>query len=197
MKKKKKPKAMGRISIPVVIDDVKNFESFQMTRCTYFSIQCDTPAPNCYLGLGERQIPFLMLGLSGILFQPSLEDQFFDTPEKLEELFQAIEELTDVYVDINDIWLPNFVFTSVEHTRGSVYRIGIELFEAAYHFRNEVISNRKFSEVCDRLVDTVHYSPEETEALRQWEDQQIEMAKTHYKENPERRLQRSVKTMEV
>lgn len=178
------------IFIPVVIDDVKNFKMFQMTRCTYFCVQCDTPSPNWYLGLRDIRIPFLMTGLSGILFRPGLEEELFDTSEKFETLFEAIEQNEALYVDTNDIWLPNWLFPSHECMRGHVYRIDATLFATALRFRNEDISEQLFLELCKELPDSIRYSPEETNSLRLWSEKEIDLTRQFYREHSDLRLQR-------
>ena len=116
------------LSIPVVIDDVKKFPSFAMSRCNYFSIECDEPSVVSFEELGTPSITFLSVGLSGVLFGPSLEDREFDGTEKIESLFNSVEEDAGCFVELNDIWLPNKMFGDRDPVRGDVYRVSQELF---------------------------------------------------------------------
>lgn len=172
------------VDVPLVIDDVKDLKTFAMSRCSYFSIQCDKPSTEWVLEMRERRIPFLMVALSGIIYQP-IGGGLFDGPEKFEELFKVVEENPEVYVDTNDVWLPNFVLDQKNLRSGNVYRVGLKLFKAAYGFRNQEFSKKDFVTSLERFSGEIHYSPEETEALGLWEEEQIKEARAHYREHPE------------
>ena len=72
------PSPQDQITIPVIIDDVKKLENFSMSRCTYFSIQCDTPSPGWTLTIGNISTSFLMMGMSGIIYSPADGSDRFD-----------------------------------------------------------------------------------------------------------------------
>jgi hypothetical protein len=171
--------------VPIVIDDVKHLKTFSMSRCTYFSIECDTPFLGWVIEMRKRKIPLLMLALSGIIYKPMEAEKKFDSPEKFEDLFETIEKSPGVYVDTNDLWLPNFVFDKKNLKPGSVYRIGFGFFKAGYGFRNQMFSKEEFIEQCKKSRWIARYSAKETKALQLWHKMQVEEAKAHYKKHPE------------
>ena len=184
------PQATGPLSVPVTIDDVKQRTDFAFTRCEYFTIQCDTPSPDWVLGLQNRQIPFMMLGLSGIIFQPSLEEPYFTSPHQIETLFDGIEENEAVYVDTADLWLPTALVRKVvprgrDQMRGVTIRIYDQFFQEAVAFRNGTIDQTRFEGVAHELERTVTYIPEEDKAFHQWHRLQLGSAIDAYPKNRE------------
>lgn len=185
------------ISIPIVIDDVKRLSSFEMTRCSYFSIECDTPSVGWYLGFNKSHgIPFLMLGLSGIIYQPMDGDDHFSSPEQFEKLFAFVENLDDpyrdvLYIDVNYIWLPNELFENDKnnHKRGNVYRVGLDLFKTAYQFQKDGFDHG-FTKYFKEFRRELLYSDGETDVLRRWNKDRIEESISYYREHPELRLSR-------
>lgn len=169
------------ITVPLVIDDVKRVPTFEMTRCNYFCIQCDTPAPGWFLQIAGRQVPFLIVGLTGVIHRPAMDDERFDSPQKIDDLFDAIEAVPELYVDQEDVWIPNRMFDADEHKRGSVYRIGLGLFRSAYNFRNGLTRNQKSAFAGKGANWKVSFSRAETEALSAWGDHQIAEARRQYR----------------
>jgi hypothetical protein len=178
------------IAVPVVIDDIKRMETFQMARCSYFCIQADTPSPDWILDMESISIPFVMLGLSGIIVSPSLKEELFKTPDSFDKVFDRIDSHKALYVDTEDIWLPIELFGKQELGRGNVYRVDLSLFQLALLFRTEVISQNAFTDGAREISDAVQYSATETKALRKWSEGEIEKARTDYQEHPELRLKR-------
>ena len=174
-------------SIPIIIDDVKRYGNFRMTRCTYFTIECDTLSPEWILELGELGIPFYPLGLSGIIWKPIGDKDIFDSIDLIDELFDAIEKNPSLYVDTNEIWLPNFLFrhpsNTTCHKRGSVYRVENDLFRTAYFFTSDRIPERDFLKTCEKNIERIRYSEEETKSFSEWEQTQISRAKQTYPKN--------------
>lgn len=168
--------------IPVIVDDVKNYRNFSMTRCTYFTIECDVPSPNWVLGLKNKSIPFVLIGLSGVVSKPIGDSALFHTPESIEELFNTIETSPSLYIDMNDLWLPNVLFQA-PHRRGQVYRVENKLFNEAYLFREEKISEDHFLHRCSNLRPEIRYSEKETHSFENWGKLQIEKAKGVYPKN--------------
>lgn len=182
------------VKVPIVIDDVKRLRTFPMSRCIYFSIECDNPSPGWTLSIRNRKIPFLLNGLSGIITEP-IEGGLFHTPDKLEQLFEHIEKDSNkgVYVDTNDVWLPNSVFDHKNLKPGSVYRIPFSFFHAAYGFRNQIISQKELLSQCKKLKWKARYSASETKALALWQKKQIDETKERHEKHPELTLHRQTK----
>lgn len=145
----------NKIHIPVMVDDVKNIEKMKFTRCTYFSIQCDTPSFNWFLETNIGTLPFLLLGLSGIIYCPLGEAYKFTLPNQIEELFDLADKQEGLYIDINDIWLPNMAFPNEIAKRGAAYRVYIEIFKNALKFREHQISFKTLEEICSEYPEGI------------------------------------------
>lgn len=179
-------------SVPIIIDNVKNYEAFQMSRCSYFSIKSDTPAPGWMLNIENFRIPFLMMGLSGVIMSPSTKSPTFDSPQSFSDLFESIESHESLYIDTDDIWLPNIFFSRGNNKRGNVFRIPVALFQLAMNFRIDIISEKIFIELSSEHLDSIEFSPSETKSLSTWMKQEIDQAREEYKQNPQKRLERDL-----
>lgn len=184
------PNFEDQITIPVIIDDVKKLENFNMSRCTYFSIQCDTPSPGWALTIQNIHISFLMMGISGIIYSPDDGSDKFDHPDKFEKVFSIIESHESLYVDINDIWIPNLFFTIGKQKRGSVYRIPLDVFLVALAFRENTSSLKGLVKACDKHPKGAIFQDDETSAFSIWSKKQIDKAKKFYRSNPQKKLHR-------
>jgi hypothetical protein len=183
----KKPIDKKPLTIPVIIDDVKAQAGFQMSRCTYFSIASNVPSPDITLD-PRTNLPSIMVGFTSVICRPSNRSMLFDRPEKISGLLERVEKNLGLYVDINDLWLPNFVFDEKNRKRSSVYRIESELFRLAFNYQNEIISDKDFIRYCRNMKLTADFSPKETEAFSKWGKQRIEHAREYYHKSRKRRL---------
>ncbi len=179
-------------TIPITIDSVKDIESYRMTRCTYFSIENSEPVLGWSLKTADVDISFFMMELSGVITSPPGDNRYFDTPDALDHIFDVIEKNDELYVEANDIWLPNVLFESIGKRpgRGDVYRIGFDLFKTAYRLRDEVATDEEFMQIIKQLEVMVEleFSENETSALTDWNHRQIEINRSRYHENPEAML---------
>jgi hypothetical protein len=168
--------------VPVVVDDVKSYGKFKMTRCTYLTIECDIPSPDWVLGLRKKSIPFQLIGLSGLIIGPAGGGRLFESFDSIEALFNTIESHPSLFVDINDLWLPNKLFQSHPH-RGQVYRVESRLFHVAYLYREERISEGQFLRQCNGLKGNIRFSKKETRSFENWSRFQIQKAKDSFPKN--------------
>ena len=180
-------------TIPIVVDSVKNLNAYEMTRCTYFSIESIESSPGWILHSDDIDINFFMTGLSGVITSPQDDGLLFDTQDKLDHLFNAIDEHNNLYVDVNDVWLPNELFKEKKHTdpeRGDVFRIGHELFKLAYTLKEEANTDEYFLHRINQLEipKTLIFSEQETSELSKWNLNQIKINKVHYHERSELNL---------
>lgn len=172
-------------NIPIIIDDIKDEGDFKMSRCTYFSVATTLLSLDQSSDILDEKIPYLIVGVTGVIFQPSGKSPFFDCPQKITDFFDAVEEKSDFYVDINDIWVPNFVFRKKFSKRGRVFRISPVLFRSAFQFQNEQITEKEFLDFCKKVNLQAVFSPGETKAFSVWGEQQIKGARDHYRTNKE------------
>ena len=183
----KKPLDKEPLTIPVIIDDVKNQTDFKMSRCTYFSIASNVPSQEIALNRSIN-LPSVMVGFTSVICRPSNRSTLFDKPKKISSFFERAEKNEGVYVDINDLWLPNFLFDEENRKRSRVYRIGIELFRLAFNYQNEIITNEEFNKSCEKAEFRADFSPVETDAFAKWGGAQIKHASKYYHQNPEKWL---------
>lgn len=96
--------------------------------------------------------------------------------------FNKIEADEALYVDTNELWLPNSILGRPE--RGQVYRVADRLFLDAFQYREGLISQEEFLARCRRATEElVFFSDLETRAFREWGAAQIESARTSYPKN--------------
>ncbi len=90
-------------------------------------------------------------------------------------------------VNINDIWLPNFLFSraGAPQKKGQVYRLHGDLFSTAFLYREGRLTLATFLERCHGVNDAVIISEKETAAFTDWHKAQIEHAIGQYPKNKE------------
>ena len=175
-------------TIPIIIDDIKKYENFEMSRCSYFSIEVDAPSPAWNINLQDNNtIPFHLLSMQGIITNYDEKGGIFKTAAQIEALFNRIESADAHMVDINDIWLPNFLFGEQLQV-GNLFRISEALFTLAYQFRNSNLTKIVFLEECTAKLSEISYSLEESISFGEWAEQQISQAKDFYFQNQDMAL---------
>jgi hypothetical protein len=182
-----------KITIPVIADSLPREAWNDLARCVYFTIIADDPSTMWGLSLdGLSSVPFLMLGLEGIIFRPVRPDESdFTSPQLLQELIDAVESLEGFSVETEYFWLPTklldaaFSATIAETPdrssadRGSVFRVSHRLFTEALRAAREGTGLDHFSRVAtDQIVgevenSAIRYSPVETMAIREWSERQV------------------------
>jgi hypothetical protein len=160
--------------VPVFIETQAR-QSFPLVRCIYMAIENNDPLAGWGITLNGRQMPFLMLGLSGIIQQPFGTPQF-NSYGVIEDFFARIEKSPGLMLVFQDVWLPPFLFSS-EVELGTIYRIREDLFRIAYRFRDGGMTKDEFGRSCSELKDALTESKEETFAFGGWIAEQVGMAR--------------------
>lgn len=174
-------------TIPVIVDDIKRMDEFQMTRCSYYSIEAETTSSNWIVELENRKIPHYLFGLQGLLTNP-IGGGEFQNPGQITSIIEQIEFDDSLIVDINDIWLPNNLFDDRPHKRGDVYRISLGVYSIAHKYRYNQISADRYISSCIELKNEIRYSQMESETFAEWAKSQVEEAKMVYKKNKKYQL---------
>lgn len=176
-------------TIPIAVDSIKTVGNVSIVRCSYFSIENSEPDPGLTMAGHEFDIPFLMTGVSGVITGPPGSGGLFDSPHTLDRLFEAVDTDSALYVDQNHLWLPHNLFTK-DPLRGDIYRIGYVLFNLAYLLREESLTLDEFlARTQDAQEEfSVGFSDPETQALREWNDIQIQLIREDYHANPKAQL---------
>lgn len=182
-------------TIPVMLDDVKLLEEFNMSRCTFFYIESVGNLDNWVGYLRSQDVPFLLLGITAVLHRPDIHNELFRKPGEIEQLFVKVEDVDGLVVESEHIWLPNFLFKPyiVEYSqdnkttpleRGAIWRVGFGLFQLALAFQRELIGNAAYTIRCQELYEgdrsPIEYSEEESIAFQAWCREQIEAARQNY-----------------
>ncbi|MET0695938.1 MAG: hypothetical protein ABWZ58_00810 [Acidimicrobiia bacterium] len=171
------------VFIPVVIDAERVVDGEEMVRVTYFAVTTDAPA-----AVWEVELPAVAqlhgigaLGLAGVVYGALREvvtpgadtvdfDLFMDADD-VAAIFALEESGMPLTVQVEDVWMPRSWFDD-EPVRGDVYRVGLEVFQAAYRYTAGTIGPHLLLEIDVR--GQVISSPAETEAMTQWSEDQIE-----------------------
>jgi len=171
-------------NVPVLVETTGR-PFFPMVRCHYLAIEYDDPHPGWTLGIAGIQMPFLMLGLAGVVLQPMGAERF-TTYGLIRGLFESVEE-GGALVNFEDIWLPDFLFPVSPHV-GHVYRVGMKLFYLAFAYRDSRFSREEFEVYCRELQGEISFSEDETRAFGSWTAEEISMAQNGDPKNPRLQL---------
>ncbi len=175
------------LTVPVILDGVVREGPIGLARCTYFSTAAEEPLPGWELRFPEGSvIPFLMLGLQGIIIQPANREPEFTSPYLLDELIRLIEQHEGLSVELEYLRLPDVLVerawaasTDGRETRvrrpppGGLFRVGSTLFATAFHVAREGTDFSQLGFAAEERVgeaegSVLRYSPVETDAVRRW-----------------------------
>jgi hypothetical protein len=174
--------------VPVFVDNTEFVEGTEMTRFTYFYVECGEPQATSYLAGGDA-LPILLVDLEGVIVSGLGDKEFLDTPEAISELFDFIEQNTPYVVSTSYIWLPQKLLRDGigrELSRGDVLRLYTPLFLRASEYvrREQAI---RFDDIASD-VRAVYFSEGETLAFKAWTDMTVERVRKRYYSQPELNL---------
>jgi hypothetical protein len=170
--------------IPVLVETPSR-PFFPMVRCYYIAIEFDVPDNQWIIGLGGEPLPFLMLGLTGIVQAPVGAPRF-NHRDLIDKLFRLVEGSGGL-VHFEDIWFPPHLFGASTEV-GSVYRLGIGLFQTAFAFRDSRVSRETLERRSRELHEQIRFSADETKAFQSWSAETIALAEKQEPKNPDLRL---------
>jgi hypothetical protein len=179
---------MDSVTVPVVVDDRKDAGEFRMTRAAYFYIEALEPSADIPVdpsGLGMSVLP---LEFSGVLHKPLGAAERFETPEQIEALFRAVERHETLYVDSDNLWVPNGLFDRPPE-RGAVYRIPFAVFARLYTPCRDDASVDAGAPGPVGESGAAAFSAVETRAYEQWAAGIVAGAKAAYPMNRDLALQ--------
>jgi hypothetical protein len=185
----KKGKPMIKLTIPVQIDSIKNWEGYERTRCIYYRVELED-------GYVFRKTRYLLsskaffaagvswAALAGPVVKEGQENDLFLTPEVIEETINSLHENEKLSLDMGYIWVPNSMFaktTPDESIReGDVYRMSLSYFRYCYRFSLGKIPDEEWLNPKKKFRDAIHPSPLETAAFRSWRKSQIAISRKRY-----------------
>ncbi|GEM_PF-2529742 len=177
------------ITIPIIIDAVKQSENFNFSRCSFFSIECDELTSPVSEHQDIRSIPFYQSNVASmprVIFKPMDGSPLFDSVKKIDDLFDLVEYDDSFYIDTNDIWIPNTFFndSSRPHPSGEdLFRIPGNVFDAALWARDKIFNQDWLLNTCSAHSKGARYEPLETKAFQDWGEQHIREASDQYHAN--------------
>lgn len=174
----------ARADVPILVETPAR-RSFPLIRCQYLAIEFDNPEDGWNIRIGGLSAPFLLLDLAGVVLRPVLAAQFNALPV-IEDFFERVEA-ADGLVVFEDLWLPATLFFR-ETKVNDVYRVGLNLFRAAFEFRDSRISRRELEIRCEELRNEIRFSKVETFSFGKWAYSQISEMEHGEPKNPELRL---------
>ena len=174
-------------SIPVMVDDRKDIGEFMMTRVAYFYIEAVEPSPDIIIDHRNLGIPVMSLEFSGVLHKPSETEEYFETPEQIEELFRSVESCKSLYVDSDNIWIPNQLFNKTAE-RGDIFRVPFGFFTKLYSLCRDDASLSEGLSRFNNHHNLIKFSEIETIAFAKWADGIVENAKIAYPKNDRLKL---------
>lgn len=192
---------MAAETVPVIVDGISQANPSDLSRCIYFSISADDPAPGWQLGLANLAIPFVMLGLQGIIHRPSQTQAEFSSPDDINGMIDAIEGTTlggELIVDTGVIWVPTVWLdqafsrrgqeaSNMVLTRGALFRFDFALFTELWRFadnRTDLQALLSSMTVGEPVIPRVVFSPAETTAFAKWSALCFQAARSHAGPNP-------------
>ncbi len=186
--------------VPIIVDVERNIDGYRMIRCSYFAVQSDEPLPNWRLRVGEFDSPILLLNLEAILLGAPSNPDGFGNVEEINAMYDYIEKHDELFVDINDIWVPIEWFGNIEIKQGLLFRIPADQFSICWKLRNDKISVEEMfldedvqdEDVKSKLIQQPHieFSESETSVFEQWTNMQIEQSRAQYNERKEMALKK-------
>ncbi len=183
------------LEVPLVADSLARDDEDpnRLARCIFFSIVADEPEPGASLVRDGQTIPFLLLGLQGILYQPLSGAAEFTDPDEINKLIEAIEGQTaegPLTIETGLIWVPTswldaaYSVLPTERAdnraeRGDVFRVRLTLFRSLWRFADnrlelgDLYSQWSQSGGTETPPPLLRYSREETRVFGQWTEQQF------------------------
>ena len=132
--------------IPVVIDAERVVDGEEMVRVTYFAVTTDAPAavwevelPDRGAAPRDRSARSRRCHLRRYLREvgnrgaDAVEFDLFTDADDVAAIFALEESGTPLTVQVEDVWMPRSWFDD-EPVRGDVYRVALEVFQAAYRY---------------------------------------------------------------
>lgn len=184
------------ITIPIIVDVERNIDEYQMIRCSYYTIQADEPITNLQLNIGDIDSPIFLLNLEAILIGAPNKTNRFETVQDIAAMYAYVEQYDELFVDINDLWVPVEWFGQVNVKQGMIFRIPADRFIRCWKLRNDRISTEEMFRDEDVKKDAirskflkkpiVEYS-EETDVFIQWIQDQINQSRDRYNKNKEQK----------
>lgn len=196
---------MLKLTIPIQIDSIKNWEEFERTRCIYYRVELED-------GYVFRRTRYLLsaqaffaagvswAALAGPMVKEGEDNDLFLSPQAIGDTINSLHANNKLSLDLGYIWVPNNMFQKAaphEPIReGDVYRMSLPYFRYCYRFSMGKIPDEDWLNPKKKFRDAIHPSPMETAAFRTWRQAQIETSRRRYHQKEYARLRLAKKVEE-
>ncbi len=165
-------------TIPLIVDDVKDLPDFPMTRLNYFSVETLDYLSELMISHSSLEMPVIVIDLQGVITS-TRDHSIFSSKELIQSLIDSIDDTEELFVDINDVWLPNIILRK-KLERGDLIRIPKELFRLALAYRSDNMPYKDFLSSAAVFSREIEESELEEKAFKEWASEQIRFAKKIY-----------------
>lgn len=175
------------LTVPVVVDARRMIDDVDVVRAMYLIITSETPVPGGSIQPGGwASSPIPILNQMGVIYRPDNLSETFASREQIEALFDTLEQTLDYVVELEDIWLPEeWLQYRPQISRGDLFRLTFDLFMACYRYRAGIVTQISSLTELKPEPQEIRFSAAETQAFRDWNQQQIQNAKERYPKNPD------------
>jgi hypothetical protein len=170
-----RPESTSKLTVPVIVDDIKTFGDFPMARCSHFVVDGDRSANAGELTFQTNNSILLVTGVRGVICGRGAKNLRFEDGHQIDELFDSFEADDQFSIETADIWIPNSLIVGSHEgaKRGDVFRIGANLFKVCFDFRYERLDQSDFLMLTGDLAGSIEYSATETGAFAHWHEIQL------------------------
>lgn len=182
-------------TVPVFVDDIKNYKNFEFTRLSYFYLDLSVPE-EINIAFNSNTLPLAILNFEGIIISGIGGEKYFSSVQVIEDLFDFVYDKTNFNLSTGYIWLPNEMikrFIRKKFDTKSVLRINMDLFIEATKclMKPEQLRSVKLP-VTKQLIA---FSEAETKAFSDWTDSTVKAVKKSYHQYPKDNLRNRIKSI--
>ena len=166
---------------PVTVDALRHRDEILMVRCLYLTVEAEDEAWDVPLALETSDVPFLVLGLSGVLCMPRGDAAGFDR-EAVEAMIGAVDTHEGLYVQTADFWLPIDVVPDDRGppTRGTTYLVRPRLLLLALAHHGGELTDEELVERAAEFAEGVRYDGAIDTAFSEWRHHEMESVTRKY-----------------
>ncbi len=115
-------------TVPIISDVIRNIDEYDIVRCSYLSLKSDNPIPNWNIEVNGVSSQILLLNLEAIVVGSSGKESLFRDVKDIEQLYSFVENQDELFVDMNEIWIPFTWLGLSKIDQGLLFRIPSKCF---------------------------------------------------------------------
>ena len=147
----------------------------------YFYIESIEPSSDIPLRKTSLGNSILTLEFSGVIeYKPlDMKSSRFKTAKQIEKLFQGVERYETLYVDSDNLWIPDLLFNKPPK-RADVFRVPFDLFARLYTLCKDDATLAAGIYQIEDSSGLITLSEEESSAFSEWTTGIVADAKASY-----------------